>query len=78
MIGRVAELLHPGLALEQRIARLVLRLDLGIQGPVVDLARYAERSLDRADYGESVVGKERQRASCVGRSTSPCSEWPPR
>jgi helicase len=50
MIGRVAELLHPGLALEQRIARLVLRLDLGIQGPVVDLARYAERSLDRADY----------------------------
>jgi hypothetical protein len=50
MIGRVAELLHPGLALEQRIAKLVLRLDLGIQGAVVDLARYAERSLDRGDY----------------------------
>lgn len=50
MIGLVAELLHPGLVLEQRIARLVLRLDLGIQGPVVDLARYTERSLDRADY----------------------------
>jgi hypothetical protein len=50
MIGRVAQLLHPGLALEQRIARLVLRLDLGIQGAVVDLARYAERSLNRADY----------------------------
>jgi hypothetical protein len=50
MIGRVAELLHPGLALEQHIAKLVLRLDLGIQGAVVDLARYAERSLDRADY----------------------------
>ena len=50
MIGRVAELLHAGLALEQRIAKLVLRLDLGIQGPIVDLARYAERSLDRSDY----------------------------
>lgn len=50
MIGRVAELLHAGLELEQRVAKLVLRLDLGIQGPVVDLARYAERNLDRADY----------------------------
>jgi helicase len=50
MIGRIAELLHPTLVLEQRIAKLVLRLDLGIQGAVVDLARYAERSLDRADY----------------------------
>jgi len=50
MIGRVAELLHAGLELEQRVAKLVLRLDLGIQGSVVDLARYAERSLDRADY----------------------------
>lgn len=50
MIGRVAELVHAGLELEQRVARLVLRLDLGIQGPVVDLARYAERNLDRADY----------------------------
>jgi len=50
MIGRIAELLHPTLVLEQRIAKLVLRLDLGIQGGIVDLARYAERSLDRADY----------------------------
>ena len=50
MIGRIAELLHPTLVLEQRIAKLVLRLDLGIQGAAVDLARYADRSLDRADY----------------------------
>ena len=50
MIGRVAELLHSGLDLGQRGSRLLLRLDLGIQGPVVDLARYAERNLDRADY----------------------------
>ena len=50
MIGRAAELLHAGLELEQRVSRLVVRLDLGIQGPAVDLARFAARSLDRADY----------------------------
>lgn len=50
MIGRVAQLLHPALELEQRLAKLVLRLEIGIQGPAVDLARYAERNLDRADY----------------------------
>ena len=50
MIGRNAELLHAGLDLEQRVSRLVMRLDFGIQGPVVDLARFAERNLDRADY----------------------------
>jgi helicase len=50
VIARSAELLHPGLDLQERTARLLLRLDLGIQGPVVDLARFAERVLDRADY----------------------------
>jgi helicase len=50
MIARAAELLHAGLDLEQRVARLLLRLDLGIQGPGVDLARFAQRALDRADY----------------------------
>jgi len=50
MIARTAELLHAGLDLEQRVARLLLRLDLGIQGPAVDLARFTQRALDRADY----------------------------
>jgi len=50
MIARAAQLLHAGLDLEQRVARLLLRLELGIPGPVVDLARYAECTLDRADY----------------------------
>jgi hypothetical protein len=50
MIARAAELLHAGLDLEQRVARLLLRLDLGIQGPAVDLARFTQRALDRADY----------------------------
>ena len=50
MISRAAELLHAGVDLEQRTARLLLRLELGILGPAVDLARFAERGLDRSDY----------------------------
>jgi hypothetical protein len=43
-------LLHAGIDLQQRTSRLLLRLELGIEGPVVDLARFTERMLDRADY----------------------------
>jgi hypothetical protein len=50
MISRAAELLHSSLDLQQRTSRLLLRLELGIQGPAVDLARFTERTLDRADY----------------------------
>ena len=50
MIARAAQVIHQGLDLEQRIARLLIRLDIGIQGPAVDLARYAGQELDRADY----------------------------
>jgi helicase len=50
MIARAAEVLHVGVDLQQRIARLLLRLDLGIEGAAVDLAWYTERALDRADY----------------------------
>jgi hypothetical protein len=49
-IARAAELLHPGLQVGERAGCLVYRLALGIQGPAVDLARYAERALDRVDY----------------------------
>ena len=49
-IARAAELLHPGLQLGDRASRLVFRLAYGIQGPAVDLAKYTERTLDRADY----------------------------
>jgi hypothetical protein len=38
-------------------ARLLLRLDLGIQGPAVDLARYAGRDLGRADYRRLCDGR---------------------
>lgn len=50
LIARTAQLLHPSLELQPRVARLLLRLELGIPGTAVDLARYAERTLDRADY----------------------------
>ena len=60
-IARAAELLHPGLQLGDRAGRLIFRLAYGIQGPAVDLARYAERTLDRADY------KRLCDASCTGR-----------
>lgn len=50
MIVRAAELLHPGVELQERSGRLLLRLDLGIPGPAVGIARYLGRDLDRADY----------------------------
>jgi hypothetical protein len=50
MIAHAAEVLHAGIDLQERVARLLLRLDLGIEGAAVDLARYTERALDRVDY----------------------------
>ena len=50
MIARAAEVLHPGIDLQQRTARLLTRLDLGIPSPAVDLAHFTGRDLDRADY----------------------------
>ncbi len=50
MIARAAQVIHQGLNLEERTARILIRLDLGIQGSAVDLARYTGHELDRADY----------------------------
>jgi len=50
MIARAAELLHPGIELQEGTSQLLLRLDLGIPGQAVDIARYLERDFDRADY----------------------------
>jgi replicative superfamily II helicase len=68
MIARAAELLHAGVDLEQRVARLLVRLDLGIQGPAVDLARFTQRALDRADYRRlSEAGlTTREALACAG------------
>src|SRR5260370_32120311 len=49
MIARAAAILH-NVDLQARVARLLLRLALGILGPAVDLARYTGRDLGRSDY----------------------------
>lgn len=50
MVARAAELIHPNLQFAKRLARLLIRLDLGVQGAAVELARYAGRDLERGDY----------------------------
>jgi helicase len=66
MIARAAEVLHAGIDLQQRTARLLLRLDLGIQGPAVDLARFAGRALDRADYRRLCEARLTEREALTG------------
>ena len=46
----IAEILHPDLDLADRVGRLVVRLDLGIAGDAVGLARHARTRLSRSDY----------------------------
>jgi helicase len=48
--ARVAEIIHPALDLSERVARLAIRLTLGIPGTAVDLAREAGSELLRGDY----------------------------
>jgi hypothetical protein len=50
MIARAAEILHHGIDFRARVERLLLRLDLGIQGAAVDLAKRSGRALERGDY----------------------------
>jgi len=47
---RIAEFLHPGLDMSERSGRLALRLELGITGLAVDLARQTGARLSRGDY----------------------------
>jgi helicase len=49
-VTRVAELLHPGLDLSERQARLLVRLELGVPEGVVELALRAGSTLTRGDY----------------------------
>lgn len=49
-VARVAEIVHPGLDLTDRIGRLLVRLENGIGGAAVDLAKHIDFRLSRADY----------------------------
>jgi ATP-dependent DNA helicase len=51
----IAEILHPDLDLAERVSRLVVRLDLGIEGAAVDLARHTRGRLSRGDYRSLVA-----------------------
>jgi helicase len=48
--GKVAEIIHPGLDLRDRIGRLTIRLTYGVPGAAVDLAREAGAALLRGNY----------------------------
>jgi len=49
-VARIAEILHPELDLEERLARLLARLDVGLPAATVDLALQAGARLTRSDY----------------------------
>jgi replicative superfamily II helicase len=49
-VAQVAVLLHPTLDLEDRLSRLLVRLNVGVPAIAVDLARQAGSRLTRGDY----------------------------
>lgn len=49
-VARVAELLHPGLDLGERVSRLLVRLEIGLPAAAIDLASTAGNRLARGDY----------------------------
>jgi ATP-dependent DNA helicase len=50
VVSRVAELVHPGLELGERMNRLLLRLELGIPAKIVELGKLLGDRLSRGDY----------------------------
>jgi helicase len=50
VVARVAEILHTGLDLGKRVARLLTRLEVGVPAAVADLAAVAGSRLARGDY----------------------------
>lgn len=50
VVANIAQVLHPELELEERTRRLLVRLELGIPAPLVEIGRYAGSRLNRADY----------------------------
>lgn len=49
-VARAAELIHPGLDLGDRPARVLTRLDVGVPAEAVDLAMHAGTRIARGDY----------------------------
>jgi replicative superfamily II helicase len=53
-VARVATFIHPGLDLGDRIARLLVRLEIGVSAAAVELARHAGARLTRGEYQQLV------------------------
>jgi hypothetical protein len=66
--ARVAEILNPGLSLEDRVRRLTIRLTLGVPAAAVDLAREVGAELLRGEYCALVRGDLYNGASILGAS----------
>jgi replicative superfamily II helicase len=49
-VAQVAEILHPSLDLEERVSRLLIRLNVGIPPAAVDLAKQVGNRLTRGEY----------------------------
>jgi helicase len=50
--GKLANILHPTMDLEQRLSRLSIRLTLGVTEGIADLARHVGAALTRGDYAQ--------------------------
>jgi helicase len=50
IVARIAELVHPSLDLETRVARLVLRLELGLPSSGAEIGRCLQDRLTRGEY----------------------------
>jgi hypothetical protein len=49
-VAQVAEILHPSLDLEERVSRLLIRLNVGVPPAAVDLAKQVGNRLMRGEY----------------------------
>jgi hypothetical protein len=50
IVAKVAEFMNPGLDLAPRVARLLVRLELGIPSEAISLAMFTKDRLNRGDY----------------------------
>ncbi len=57
LVGKIAALLHPGIDFSERIERLLVRMEVGVTGQVVELARHAMTLLTRKEYEMLTVAK---------------------
>jgi hypothetical protein len=55
IVARVAEIIHTGLDLQQRVARLIVRLEIGIPGSVIEIAKHTKTGVNRSDFQQLIA-----------------------